>query len=139
MAVVSRSYRIMNELQPLCMPPWLLALAPWLVGSIMLALLVLLVVFYWRDARARQREQPSNAEGALFIGLVILSVITVVFFAVVAFLSVAGACLSVPAAFPGETSLPTSRSAGTIALSSGALTGARYPPDATNPCICHRQ
>lgn len=102
MAAISRSYHTTNGALSFCMPIWLLAFAPWLVASIVLALLLLLGIYGWRDARARRRGQPSSAEGALFIGLVILSVVAVLFFAVVALLSLVGPCVATPTPFPGE-------------------------------------
>ncbi len=114
MVASSRSYHIAHGFLWICMPTWLLVLAPWLVGAIVIALLVLLGVYLWRDARATQREQPSSAEGALLIGLLILSVIALLLFVVVALASMAGPCLSAPTSLPGAISLPARPSAGTI-------------------------
>lgn len=76
----------------ICLPSWLLAFAPLVVGMVLLALIVLMGVYFWRAGRDMGSDHHNGAESGLFIGLVILSVIAVVFFAAIAILNISGTC-----------------------------------------------
>jgi hypothetical protein len=77
-----------------CLPAWLLALAPLVVGLVLFALIVLMGFYIWGVSRHVVDNQHNGADSGLFTGLVILSVIALVFFAAIAILSTAGTCSS---------------------------------------------
>lgn len=77
-----------------CLPAWLLALAPLVVGLVLLALIVLMGFYIWRVSRDIGDNQRNGADSALFIGLMTLSVIAIVFFAAIVILGTIGTCSS---------------------------------------------
>lgn len=76
----------------LCIPAWILNAAPYVTGLILIGLLLVMAVYIWRESVADNEHGSDSADCALLLGLLMLSIIAIVFFVVFSMLSVTGAC-----------------------------------------------
>jgi hypothetical protein len=75
-----------------CLPVQLLNAAPLVIGIVLFGLVLLLAIYAWREIALESLEIYGRADQSLLIGLLIISIIVIVFFAALVILSLAGNC-----------------------------------------------
>ena len=74
-----------------CLPARILTAAPYLIGLILLCLVILMGMYVWRELLSRG-DNGGRAEMGLLVGLLIMSVIVIVFFVTFVIVSLTGDC-----------------------------------------------
>lgn len=74
-----------------CLPARILTAAPYLIGLILLCLVILMGMYVWRELLSRG-DNGGRAELGLLVGLLIMSVIVIVFFVTFVVFSLTGSC-----------------------------------------------
>lgn len=75
-----------------CLPVQLLNAAPQLIGVVLFGLILLLVIYAWREISLESLEIYGRADQSLLMGLLIISIVVIVFFAALVVLSLVGNC-----------------------------------------------
>jgi hypothetical protein len=75
-----------------CLLTQLLNVAPYVIGVVLFGLVSLLVIYAWRELSMDSIDVDGRADQGLLIGLLIISIIVIVFFAAFVILSLAGNC-----------------------------------------------